>query len=47
MDVEGPRSGSCHDDNAQTTFFSGVTSKTCTVPARCAVLLSPAHQLQD
>src|SRR5512133_1683569 len=46
MDVAGPRSGSFHEDKAQTTFFSGVTSKTCTVPAHSCVLLFPAHQLQ-
>src|ERR1035438_8504327 len=46
MDVAGPRSGSFHDESAQTTFLSGVTSKIWTVPAHSSVFLFPAHQLE-
>src|ERR1035437_9559398 len=46
MEIAGPRSGFFHDDRAQTTFLSRVTSKIWTVPAHSSVLLFPAHQLE-
>src|ERR1039458_1135470 len=46
MEVAGPRSGFFHDDRAQTTFLSRVTSKIWTVPAHSSVLLFPAPQLE-
>ena len=45
MLVAGPRSGSFHEDKAQTICLSGVTSNTWTVPGQWEVLLSPAIQL--
>jgi len=44
MLVAGPRAGSFQDDKAQTICLSLVTSNTCTLPAQCEVLLSPATQ---
>jgi hypothetical protein len=47
MEEAGPRSGSFHSLNAQTTFLSGVTSSTWTVPGQfLASFTSAGHQLQ-
>src|SRR5581483_12020014 len=42
---DGPRSGSVHSRNAHATFFSGVTSITCTIPGQSG-FFTPAVQLQ-